>query len=53
VNVRFRREGDIGQPAEEGPVSDPKATFDDAALTGSFCPFSAVPRPWPRSAHSV
>ncbi len=28
----------IGQPAQEGPVSHPKPTFDDAALTGSFCP---------------
>jgi hypothetical protein len=38
TNVRYRRIGDIEQPAKEGPVSDPKATFDDAALTGSFCP---------------
>jgi hypothetical protein len=34
ANGRNRREGDIGQPAKEGPVSDPKATFDDAALIG-------------------
>ncbi len=27
---------------EEGPVSDPKTTFDDAALTGSFCPFCDI-----------
>jgi len=41
ANGRNRRESDMGQPAEEGPVSDPKATFDDAALAGSSCP-----RPW-------
>jgi len=23
---------------KEGPVSDPKLTFDDAASAGSFCP---------------
>jgi hypothetical protein len=35
------------QPANEGPVSDPKATFDDAALTGSSCPIPAIPRRQP------
>jgi hypothetical protein len=38
ANGRIRREGNIGQPANEGPVSDAKATSDDTALTGSFCP---------------
>jgi len=38
ANGRNRRMGDIGQRANEGPVSDPKATFGDAVLTGSFCP---------------
>jgi hypothetical protein len=40
MNGRYRRLCDIGQPAKEGVVSDPKATFDDAALTGSFCPLT-------------
>jgi len=40
----YRRFCDIGQPAKEGPVSDPKATFDDAALTGSICPKCVVRR---------
>ena len=42
TNGRKRREGDIGQRATEGPVSDRKATFDDAALTGSFCPIPDI-----------
>jgi hypothetical protein len=38
--VCFRRKEDRGQPAEKGPMSDPKGTFDETALTGSSCLFS-------------
>jgi hypothetical protein len=37
MSVRSRRESDIRQRARN-VRSDPKATFDDVALTGSFCP---------------